>query len=60
MANAPQSRATLSGGFLIAVSLIIGVIVGAVKGQPSAGFVGGLAVGLVLAVAIWLFDRSRR
>jgi hypothetical protein len=60
MANAPQSRATLSGGFLIAASLMIGVIFGAWKGQPSLGFVVGLGVGVVLAVAVWQFDKMRR
>jgi hypothetical protein len=60
MANAPQSRASLSGGFLIAVSLMVGVIFGAWKGQPSLGFVIGLAVGVVLAIAVWQIDKMRR
>jgi hypothetical protein len=60
MANAPRSPASLSGGFLIAASLIVGVIFGAWKGQPSLGFVVGLAVGVVLAVAVWQFDKMRR
>ncbi|MES2444999.1 MAG: hypothetical protein V4574_19410 [Pseudomonadota bacterium] len=50
----------MSGGFLIALSLIIGVAIGVSQGQASIGFVGGLAVGIVLAAAIWLRDRSRR
>ena len=60
MANAPQSRATLSGGFLLAASVMIGTIFGAWKGQPSMGFVGGFAVGLALAVGVWLYDKNRR
>jgi hypothetical protein len=60
MANAPQSRATLSGGFLLAVSLMIGVVIGTMKGEPSIGFVGGAVVGVVLLVGVWLYDRSRR
>ena len=59
MANPSPSRATLSGGFLLAVCLIVGACVGAWKGQPSLGFVGGLGVGLVLVLAVWLVDRSR-
>ncbi len=60
MANSPSSRPAMSGGFLIALSLIIGVAIGVSQGQASIGFVGGLAVGIVLAAAIWLRDRSRR
>lgn len=59
MASRPPSRATLSGGFLLAVSLIAGTCIGAWKGQPSLGFVGGLGVGVVLLLAVWLVDRSR-
>lgn len=60
MANAPRSPASLSGGFLIAVSVMVGVIFGAWKGEPSLGFVIGFAVGVVLAVMVWQFDKMRR
>lgn len=60
MATPPPSRATLSGGFLLAVCLIAGACIGAWKGQPSLGFVAGLGVGLVLLILVWLIDRSRR
>ena len=59
MANTP-SRAPLAGGFLLAMSLIVGVVIGAGRGEPSLGFVLGLAVGIVLVLAIWLLDRARR
>jgi hypothetical protein len=59
MANAPQSRTSMSGGFLLAISLIVGVAIGTWKGQPSIGFVGGLALGVVLVLAVWLYDRRR-
>lgn len=60
MANAPRSPSSLSGGFLIAVSVMVGVIFGAWKGEPSLGFVIGFAVGVVLAVMVWQFDKMRR
>lgn len=61
MANpSSPSRTPLAGGFLLAISLVIGPVVGAIIGEPSMGFVGGLAVGLVLAIGIWLIDRTRR
>ena len=58
MAN-PPSRAPLAGGSLLAFSLIAGTIFGASRGQASLGFVGGLAVGVALLVAVWLIDRAR-
>jgi hypothetical protein len=54
-----SSRSPVAGGFLLALSLIAGVVIGIVKGQPTIGFLGGLGVGLVLLVAVWLVDRVR-
>ena len=59
MANA-SSRAPLAGGFLLAMSLMAGVIIGSIRGEPSMGFVIGLAVGIALVLAIWLRERARR
>lgn len=58
MAN-PSSRAPLAGGFLLALSLIVGTVIGAGQGQASIGFVAGLGAGLVLLIAIWAIDRAR-
>ena len=58
MANV-QNRAPLAGGCLLSLSLIAGAFVGMTLGQPSAGLVGGLGVGLVLLGAVWLIDRRR-
>ena len=55
----PTSRTPMAGGFLLAISLLAGAIIGAGRGQASIGFVAGLAVGLVLLVAVWLIDRVR-
>jgi uncharacterized membrane protein (UPF0136 family) len=49
----------MAGGFLLAVSLLVGTVLGAGRGQASIGFVAGLAVGLALVAAIWLIDRAR-
>jgi hypothetical protein len=49
----------MAGGFLLALSLVIGVVAGAIAGEASRGFVIGLAVGLVLLIAVWLIDRRR-
>ena len=56
---ARSNRAPLAGGFLIAIATMIGAFVGATQGQPSAGLLAGVAVGVVLAFAVWLRDRGR-
>ena len=49
----------MAGGFLLALSLVVGTVAGAGQGQASIGFVAGLGVGLILLLAIWLIDRAR-
>jgi uncharacterized membrane protein (UPF0136 family) len=49
----------MAGGFLLALSLVVGTVVGAGQGQASIGFVAGLGAGLVLLLAVWLIDRAR-
>lgn len=58
--TSPSPRpASMAGGVLIAIGAVFGAFAGATQGQPSIGFLIGLAVGLVLATAIWLRDRTR-
>ncbi len=55
----PAERSNKSaGGFFLAAGCIIGVIAGGLLGQPSIGFLGGLAAGAFVATAIWYFDRQ--
>jgi hypothetical protein len=54
-----SSRTPMAGGFLLSMSIVIGAIVGAVKGQASLGFVVGAGIGIALAVLVWLVDRMR-
>jgi uncharacterized membrane protein (UPF0136 family) len=49
----------VAGGALLAFSLIVGSVIGILRGQPSLGFMGGLGVGVVLLVAVALIDRAR-
>lgn len=58
MANRP-SPAPMSGGFLIAIALIVGVVAGMIKGEASFGFLVGLGVGVALALAVWALDKRR-
>lgn len=52
----PNPRAA---GPLLALAIFVGVIAGAIIGQPSAGFVGGVVIGTMIAIALWLADRRR-
>lgn len=52
----PIARA---GGFLLAVAIIAGAVAGTISGQPSIGVIGGVAVGALIAILIWLADRRR-
>lgn len=54
-----EPKTPMAGGCLLSLAIMIGVVVGFTQGQASLGFVIGLGVGLVLAVAIWLVDRRR-
>lgn len=40
-------------GVLMALGTLAGLAVGIAIGEPSAGTVGGCAVGLVAAIALW-------
>lgn len=51
------SRTPKAGGFLLAMSIIAGVMIGGFLGQPSVGFLTGTGVGLLLLLAVWLRDR---
>lgn len=56
MADTPPSAA---GGILIALCTIGGTVVGLAQGQVTIGFLAGLVIGSLGAVAIWLRDRRR-
>jgi len=59
MAPPPPVRASMSGGFPIAIGAIGGAAVGFLVGQPTACFFVGVALGVAVAVVIWLIDRRR-
>ena len=53
----PAGKLSRSGGCLLALSVVAGVFVGLVFGQPSIGFLAGSALGLILVIAVLLLDR---
>lgn len=51
--------APIAGGALLALSLIVGTVIGVRHGQPSLGFIIGLGVGIALVLVVALIDRAR-
>lgn len=54
-----QNQKSFAGGILITLCLLIGAAIGIAFGQPSAGFVGGLATGSLVALALAVRDKRR-
>jgi hypothetical protein len=48
-----------AGGAIIAITVIAGAIIGTRLGQPSLGTVIGTAVGVVIAIGLYLYDRRQ-
>ena len=57
MASPAPDRAPKAGGFLLAMSIVAGTILGGLLGQPSMGLLAGTAVGILLIGLVWLLDR---
>lgn len=55
-----QTRSPQAGGFLLVLCMLGGVVIGAMRGQPSLGFLLGAGLGVLAALAVWLLDRRRR
>jgi hypothetical protein len=51
------NRSPAAGGCLTAIALMLGVSIGLALGQPTIGFLAGLAVGVVAAIVVWWIDR---
>lgn len=54
--GAPENRS--GGGVFIAIGVMVGVFGGGYVGQPSAGLLAGLALGVLVALAIWWRGRG--
>ncbi len=52
-------RNPAAGGLLILVGFLGGAVIGIARGEPSLGVLAGVGVGMLLALALWLFDRTR-
>lgn len=47
------------GGFILAVAIVAGAVGGTMVGQASAGFIIGAAVGILLALLVWMNDHRK-
>jgi len=56
---ASTPKASRAGGFIIAISVIAGAIIGIRCGQPSIGLLIGAAVGVAISIALYVRDRRR-
>jgi hypothetical protein len=54
-----RTRTTQAAGSVLAISIIAGAVAGVIVGQPSIGFLAGLAAGVLLALLFWLNERRR-
>lgn len=54
-----RRRGSAAGGSLLALSIVVGVVIGAAYRQASIGFLAGLGVGVLLLGLVWLADRRR-
>ncbi len=54
-----QKRSPRAGGFLLILCIFLGVVIGAMRGEPSLGFLIGAGLGVMAAIATWLIDRRR-
>jgi UDP-N-acetylmuramyl pentapeptide phosphotransferase/UDP-N-acetylglucosamine-1-phosphate transferase len=54
-----RSKTPAAGGFLIAMGLTVGTILGLTRGNALMWLLIGALAGVAAAVAIWLVDRRR-
>jgi hypothetical protein len=48
-----------AGGFFLILAILGGFAWGAMSGMPYFGALVGTAIGIVLAIIVWLIDRRR-
>jgi hypothetical protein len=54
-----QAKTTHAGGCFLMGAIMLGFLGGVAIRNPLAGALIGTAVGIVIAVALWLVDRRR-
>ncbi len=54
-----QLKSPAGGGCLIFAGFLLGAIIGINRGEPSLGVLIGVAIGILLALGLWLAARRR-
>ena len=55
-----MERTPKAGGFLLVAAILLGFAAGLATGDAMRGVIIGTAIGIVIAIAVWLVDRTRR
>jgi hypothetical protein len=53
------NRKPIAGGCFLTICILAGFPLGIAIGNPMKGVLMGTGIGILLAVALWLFDRQR-
>jgi hypothetical protein len=53
------TRKPMAGGFLLMAAILGGAVWGIAIRNPMKGLLIGTVIGIGMAVAVWLIDRSR-
>ncbi|WP_198024177.1 hypothetical protein [Sphingorhabdus lutea] len=48
-----KTKQPLGGGIFIAIGMILGAFIGIYFGQPTIGFLSGMALGSIIALTMW-------
>jgi hypothetical protein len=59
MTEPAKRKEPVGAGSLIALAIMVGTIGGGLMGQPSAGLLVGVAVGVLIALLLWWRDSRR-
>lgn len=54
-----ERRGGLAGGFLLAFSILAGLVIGTLYQEPIIGVLSGFGIGVVLLILVWIVDRRR-
>jgi hypothetical protein len=49
----------MAGGFFLMAAILCGTVWGIAIGNPAKGLLIGTAIGIGIALAVWLIDRPR-
>lgn len=55
-----EPSAPRAGGAILALSILVGAVIGTVRGQSTVGVLVGTGVGIALTVGLWWLDQRRR